>query len=261
MSLNSNKNSLDEYTKLSLENGYDRYTVNHSAFSIHNDLSLLLGSGQCRQENLFELKPQAKQRYTREMLFKIRNEHSEEIKKRIPKIFENSVEKNAIWDPEQYFSQTNTASFCMNNQEETNNSFTRSKADQELLSLIKGSYRKESLIDVPNKKKTNAFDQFVCEHQELVNESVMKHKIPKALTVQEIESQFVPKTLSFITVQELESIQFNQSKTCQNQMDVDDELDTGLFDDEVNVDINRIVNDKKHFNSLIQKLLVPSNHN
>lgn len=258
MSLNSNKISQDEYKNLSLENGYDRYTVNHSAFSIHKDLSLILSSGQCQQENLFELKPQAKNRYTREMLFKIRNEQSEVIKKRTPMVFENSIKNNAIWDPEQYFSQQNTV-ICMNNQKEAYNGFVRSKADQELLSLIKGSAKKESLIDVPNKKKTNAFDQFVYEHPELVNDSAMKHKTPKALTVQEIESQYVPKNQSFITVQELESMQFNQAKICEHQMDIDNELDSGLLDEEVNVDINQIVNDKKHFNSLIQKLLVSSN--
>ena len=255
MSLNSNKISQDRITGFCLENGYDRYTLNPSAFSIHNDLSLLLGSSQSRQENTFEFKPQEKKRFTKEMLFKIRNEQSEQIKSRIPLIFKDQVGKNGVWDPEQHFFGEKTASFSMNNKQETYNSYAISNAGQELLNLIKGSSKKESLIDVPYKKKTNALDRFVNEHPDLVNESAMKHKIPKAPTVQEIESQFVPSL--FMYVKELESMQFNQNKISQNQMDVDDGADSGLMDEENNVNINQILKEREHFNNLIQKLRLP----
>ncbi|CAF0855069.1 unnamed protein product [Brachionus calyciflorus] len=272
MSFNSNKTSQDGLYLMSMENGFDRYTNNKSAFSIHNYLNQILGSNnKTPDESLFELEPQTSKRYPRDVLFKIRNESSQAIKNVAINKFKNfSFRDGLTWDPEIHFTQTNSDCLTLNdfNQIKTStNQITRSRADQELLSLIKGGVKTENILShFPNKKKTNVLDKFIQQNPDLLQECSMKHKIPKALTVQEIEAeQSIHSVPSIMTLQQLESMHLNESNDqmyenidanliLTKKDEMDDCSESNLNDeDEQSVSIKN-QNEKEHFNSLLQKL-------
>lgn len=249
---------------LDLENlkNADRYTNNASAVSIYSDLNKIVNSGRFPNEKKCELK---KHSYTKNDLFKIRNTRSNLIEEQIPAVIAQSLayKKNEPLDlcdvSDQLLSLKDKR--CVPE--------TKSQIGQEpgkfLLDMIRNSARprEEKNVLVPNKKKTDPLQQFFLDHPELLSEYSVKRKVCSALTVQEVESNLIIKADSAIRVQELESMQLNQtiyqddiSKTIiKDEMEVEEQLDQLDDQSEISVDFQmKKFEEKQHFMSLIEKL-------
>lgn len=247
------------------DNSYDLYTTNPSAFSIYTDLNQIVNLNRLPNENLCELSKPEKHSYTKNDLFKIRNEKSDLIKDQVPAVIAQSwaYKTGQPWDPSDPTTQTNSLLTLSHLAASDKN--LKPDAGKILLSLIKNPPKpQETGTFVPNKKKSDPIQQFVLEHPDLLNECSEKRKLPSAMTVQQVESNLICNIRSSITVQELESMQLNQTiyedpvlvNKHSDEMDLDDQSNQLSEQYEMSIDLKSSdqLNEKQHFNFLIEKL-------
>ena len=249
----NNSNTISHLEDL---NNAIRYTNNASAVSIYSELNEIIKPKPSPNENMCELNKVKKHSYTKSDLFKIRNSESDRIKERVPRV----IAQNLAYKKNQPLDFSNGTCQLL--------SLKDIRYGQEkgklILDIIRNSAKskEEKTSIVPNTNKSDPLQQFLLDHPEFLSENSAKRKCP-ALTVQEVESNLICTTKSAITVQELESMQLNQTiyesdiskETFSEAMEVEDQSNQLDDQSEISIDLEKNKMDEKHHFAYLMKKL------